>query len=115
MKKLLVIAAILTIASIESFGYTHSGFVYAPLYGYQNSKTYPINGYQTVYYELYVDKGGAQVSCLAGADQIYSYTSIIAKNGYISGYMGAYPDAVIYISACNLDYGHGYAHSYIWW
>ena len=115
MKTLLVIVAILAIASIESLGYTYSGFVNSPLYGYQNAKTYPINGTQSVYYELYVDKGGASVSCLAGQDQISSYTSIISKSGYITGYMGAYPDAVIYISAANFDYGHGYAHAYIYW
>ncbi len=112
MKSLLIIVAILTIASFESFGYTYSGSVYSPENGYQNFKTYPINGNQTVYYELYVYKGGASVSCLAGQDQISSYTSTISKSGYITGYMGAFPDAVIYISAANFG---GNAHAFIYW
>ncbi len=40
------------------------------------------------------------------------YKAAISKSGYITGYMGAFPDAVIYISAANFG---GNAHAFIYW
>jgi len=111
MKKLLFVFAIVTIASIECFGYTSYGFVDSPEfpYGYQNAKTYDLTGERVVSYHLYVHYIGAcSISCPAGSDQVSSTTTLINKYGGFEGDMGEY--GTLYMSACNLAQYGGYAH-----
>ncbi|MEI6048833.1 MAG: hypothetical protein WCS03_08030 [Bacteroidota bacterium] len=108
MKKLLIILAIVAIASTKSFAYTHYGFVESPENGYQNAKTYSIYpgyyGVPYISYVLYVYHGGAYIGTESGTDQISSSTGEITKYGSFNGYF-----SYVYMSACNLGEG-GYAH-----
>ena len=108
MKKLLIILAIVAIASTRSFAYTHYGYVSSdnpP--SYQNHMTYTTLGSWPgpLAYQLYVDCGNAYIGTNVG----YNSLSSQSQSTKYGSFTGAFN--YCYISACGYIYnGHwGYA------
>jgi hypothetical protein len=102
MKKLLIILAIVAIASIKSYSYTNFGYVHAgPFPDYQHQMTYtntmsywpgPLN------YQLYIATGSAYIGTNVGVDSISGIPQI-TKNGSFTGSFN-----YVHISACAYYY-----------